>query len=637
MNQQKRLLAFWLSTIVIFFVWAKLAQWRQPPRPANQAKVADKADGDKPAPDKKRDDTSVKPGAAEIKPAKADPPRPAEKPVDRRDDIMLGGDDATLTATFSNTGGVITHLQLNAFKNEKRDGPFVLLGAAPLASYVLTIKGDHDGPDDPEGVQNKNWEVVEAKPAKVVFRTKAMDGNLQIEKRFTLSDHGYAIDLELIFVNLTKEPLADVVYTLTGGAGLPVEGSWYTTYHRKMAVVLAPKFGDPYYDERTIQQINGDYKKDRATEYTEIPVQFGGIAVQYFASVVAQTENPQQARRFASIRATVVDDAKDENLHNIGVQFASVPMTIPAAGQQNLSLVLFNGPKKREVVDSFSELQFPLLIHYYNTFYLPVGPIAKLMATVLNWFYEVVHDYGVAIILLTLVVRCCMFPLSFRQNLMMQKNTEKMKILQPKMDEVKKKYANDPKKLNTALWELQKEHGVNPAGGCLMAIVQLPIFIGLYQSIITSFDLRQSTCFYGFTWIKDLVAPDQLFAFGFRVPGLGPVFNLLPFVSLAQMMIQMHYTTPATTPEAQQQKKVFMFVMLFMSLMFYNFPAGLCVYFITNGLMGLLERKLLPKKPQDADGAAATAATAAATLAAGGNGVSWKTAVDPKKKGKSRR
>ena len=221
-----------------------------------------------------------------------------------------------------------------------------------------------------------------------------------------------------------------------------------------------------------------------------------------------------------------------------------------------------------------------------------------------------------------------MFPLSFRQSQSMMK----MQALQPKLEEIKEKYADDKEKRNRAMMDLYAKEKVNPVGGCLPVLFQLPIFVGLYQSLYASFSLRQSSFLWGFTWIKDLSAPDQLFRFGVDLPVLGPAFNLLPILAVIQMVLQARLMSPPpTTPEAKMQRNMMTFMMIFFGYMFYNVPAGLCVYIITSGVWSMMERKLLPK-PQLSTGSVAAAPS---EPKASTNGATWISPV--RKKGRSKK
>ena len=218
-------------------------------------------------------------------------------------------------------------------------------------------------------------------------------------------------------------------------------------------------------------------------------------------------------------------------------------------------------------------------------------------------------NYGIAIILLTILVRGLMFPLGRKQAL----SAQKMQSLQPLLKELQDKYKEDKEKLTKETFALYKRHGVNPVSGCLPALIQLPIFVGLWQALNTSFPLRHAS----FLWIRDLAAPDMLFHIPFEIPFvtyyLGQWFNVLPFIVIGLMLFQTKlFAPPATTPEAEMQQKMMKYMMIFMGVMFYKVPSGLGIYFITSSLWAIGERLLLPKvdpchRSQDADGKAGRA------------------------------
>ena len=183
-----------------------------------------------------------------------------------------------------------------------------------------------------------------------------------------------------------------------------------------------------------------------------------------------------------------------------------------------------------------------------------------------------------------------MFPIGRKQALAAQK----MQLLQPHLKELQEKYKDDKERLTKETFALYKKHGVNPVAGCLPALIQLPIFVGLWQALNTSFPLRHAP----FLWIRDLAAPDMLFRFPFasEVPFLGHWFNVLPFVVVGLMLVQTKlFAPPATTPEAEMQQKMMKYMMIFMGFMFYKVPSGLGLYFITSSMWAIGERLLLPK------------------------------------------
>ena len=199
-------------------------------------------------------------------------------------------------------------------------------------------------------------------------------------------------------------------------------------------------------------------------------------------------------------------------------------------------------------------------------------------------------NYGIAIILLTFLVRLVLFPLGRKQAM----SAQKMQELQPYLKEIQEKYKDDKERLTKETFAVYKKHSFNPFGGCLPAVVQLPIFVGLWQALNTSVVLRHAS----FLWIRDLAAPDMMFQFpgGTEIPFLGKWFNILPLVVVSLMLVQTKlFSPPATTPEAEMNQKMMKYMMAFMAVMFYKVPAGLGIYFITSSLWSIGERLLIPK------------------------------------------
>jgi len=189
-------------------------------------------------------------------------------------------------------------------------------------------------------------------------------------------------------------------------------------------------------------------------------------------------------------------------------------------------------------------------------------------------------------------------------------------------------------KRSAATQELYRKHKINPLGGCLPVVLQLPIFIGLYRSIMVDVELRQSPLFGDWThWCSDLAAPDMLYNWSWLMPtsvnngegifGLGPYFNLLPIVTVVLFLVSMKMSMPEPTNEqGVMQQKMMKYMTGFMGLLFYKVASGLCLYFIASSLWGLGERRLLKKtKPADSPAAAGTPpATTRDTSKRGDNG-----------------
>ncbi|OGS20607.1 MAG: hypothetical protein A2252_01000 [Elusimicrobia bacterium RIFOXYA2_FULL_39_19] len=200
----------------------------------------------------------------------------------------------------------------------------------------------------------------------------------------------------------------------------------------------------------------------------------------------------------------------------------------------------------------------------------------------LKYMYGIVKNYGIAIIILTLIMQVVLFPLTMKS----YQATNGLKLLQPKMKELQTKFKDEPKRLNAEMMNLYKSHKVNPLGGCLPMLLQIPIFLALYNTLSNTYELRQAPFF---LWINDLSAPDLLFS----VSGL-PI-RVLPLLMGAGMFIQQKASGASTDPS---QKMMVIMMPIIFTFIFYNFASGLVLYWFVNSLFTLLGQYVVmkPKK-----------------------------------------
>jgi YidC/Oxa1 family membrane protein insertase len=298
--------------------------------------------------------------------------------------------------------------------------------------------------------------------------------------------------------------------------------------------------------------------------------------------------------------------------------------------------LLYHGPVKVKLLGQFSgekAVDSDLVARYADTLHLrtltdyrsdnPFGwfsqkihftdlliAITSLMHWLLYWLHFLVGNHGLAIILLTGIVRGLMFKISKRQALF----SARMQELAPELKKIKQKYPNDRRAQQEAMMELYRKHKIHPLGGCLPLLLQLPIFLGLYYALQESIHFRLA----GFLWMDNLAAPDMLFWWTESIPWisdpdsvgnlfyLGPYFNLLPICAVVLMLAQQKMMTPPPQDEQQEmQMKIMKYMMIFFGILFYKVASGLCIYFIASSLWGLAERKYLPKRQAAREAAAA--------------------------------
>lgn len=265
---------------------------------------------------------------------------------------------------------------------------------------------------------------------------------------------------------------------------------------------------------------------------------------------------------------------------------------------------VFCGPKEPELLEVYG-LSDVRTFGWFSWF-------AILLLEVLHFFYYITFQtsYGLAIVLLTVCVRSLMIPFSRKAAI----NAQMMQHLAPQIKEISDKYKDDMAKKTAAQQELYKKYKFNPLSGCLMMFFQLPIFYGLYKGLNVDIALRDKALIPGIEWCSDLAAPDKLLYWKDWMPSwladetgfLGPYLNILPLLTMVLFIAQQKLFTPPPTDDQQKMmQRVMTFMMVFMGVMFFKVPAGLCIYFITSSLWGIIERKLLPKPVLDTDKLAA--------------------------------
>jgi YidC/Oxa1 family membrane protein insertase len=218
-----------------------------------------------------------------------------------------------------------------------------------------------------------------------------------------------------------------------------------------------------------------------------------------------------------------------------------------------------------------------------------LGWLESILKWLLRAFYSIVPNYGVAIILLTILIKIVLFPFTKKSF----ESTAKMSALQPQMQEIREKFKDNPNKMNAEIAQLYKREKINPMGGCLPMLLQFPVFIALYGLLNKHFELRGAVFIPG--WITDLSLPESIYTLPFSIPFLGSDIRLLPLLYIASMIFSMKQSQASTAgnPQAQSMNKMmiyFMPVMLFFVL--YNAPSGLILYWAVMNIFTIIQQKV---------------------------------------------
>lgn len=480
-------------------------------------------------------------------------------------------------------------------------------------------------------LRTSNWEGKPIGKDTIEFTRRLPKWGLKLVKRYRLAriptdkpdEPAYHLTLQIEIQNEDKEPHS-IAYQLDGPTGLPTEGWWYASRIgvsslRDVAIKLQNN-GVKLVDGMPLAQRQAEIaaakkadkeppKKDDSIEGPEkeneqLPLTFAGVDAQYFAAIML----PQHPAKFTpwltDVRAIAIGEAPETALRkkiDLTCRLTSYKTEIAPGDKLAHEYQVFVGPKVPALLDQYSaptnKAENLGDLVYYGWFWW----VAKPMVALLQIFHSVVGNYGIAIIMLTVLVRLCMFPLSRKQAL----SAKKMQELQPEMKKINEKYKGNAQERTRATQELWKKHNYNPLGGCLLVFVQLPIFMGLYRSLMVNVQLRQASLLgEAVRWCSNLAAPDMLWNWSNVMPAvlgsetgwLGPYLNILPLVTVGLFIWQQSlFMPPATDDNTALQQKLMKYMTLFMGVMFFKVAAGLCIYFVASSLWGIGERKLLPR------------------------------------------
>jgi YidC/Oxa1 family membrane protein insertase len=304
-----------------------------------------------------------------------------------------------------------------------------------------------------------------------------------------------------------------------------------------------------------------------------------GITDKYWATVVV----PEQGKAF---------DAKFSGTQNEGrdrfqTDYLMGPLSIPAGGTGEAKGQVFAGAKEVNTVDAYAQKygipKFDLLIDW-GWFYF----LTKPLFFALDFFYKLVGNFGLAILIVTLIIKIVLFPLANKSYVSMSK----MKLLAPEMQRIKERFGDDRVRQQQAMMELYKKEKVNPASGCLPILVQIPIFFALYKVLFVTIEMRHAP-FYG--WIKDLSAPDPTSIFNLfgLIPWEPPhllMIGIWPLIMGVTMWMQMKLN-PA--PPDPVQAKIFAWMPVFFTFLLASFPAGLVIYWAWNNTLSVIQQSVI--------------------------------------------
>jgi YidC/Oxa1 family membrane protein insertase len=365
----------------------------------------------------------------------------------------------------------------------------------------------------------------------LTFRYHDTQKNVDVEKELTFHHGSYVVDIAIRTQGLTTP----VDVTLGTNFGIVEWGEGFIGLMGSASLV----------DDKVLKE-TPDGEAERKGD-----VKWSAIQDKYFLSVLM----PQKA-------AAALAKKEGDKLVSAGVRFAT------PESEATMAMQLYAGPKeydtlKRLNVGLEDTIDFGWFV--FGSWGL-VKAVAKPIFYVLRFLYEFTHNYGITIILLTMLIKLMFVPLQYKS----YKSMKQMQVIQPKVLALQTKFKDDRERLNKELIKLYKDHRVNPVGGCLPMVLQMPVFVALFNILYMTIDLRQAPFM---LWIKDLSVQDP--------------YYVLPIVMGATMVIQQKITPTTMDPT---QAKIMLFLPVFMTFLFVNFPAGLVLYWLTNNTLTITQQ-----------------------------------------------
>jgi YidC/Oxa1 family membrane protein insertase len=334
------------------------------------------------------------------------------------------------------------------------------------------------------------------------------------------------------------------------------------------------------------------------------PLLWSGMTSAYFDALVRPTDPAGNRLDLPAARGTLLNPSQTDSLsHEVALGYETGDLDVPAGGSASMGLSVYLGPKSRDILNTTYYAAFPR--SYDETLVLRSGPcsictftfLINVLVWLLQMFHAVLRDWGLAIIALVVLVRLILHPITKRSQISMSRMTK----MGPEMERLKAKHKDDPEALKKAQMEFYREQGFAPFLGCLPMFLQMPIWIALWSSLQSTFEIRHAPFLWNFTWIKDLSQPDRLIAFG-RPMGFAiwkldlaiDAINILPILMAVTFYIQQKLQPQpvSMTPEQEQQQKMMKWMSIFLFPIFlYSQPSGLNLYIFTSTLIGIFESK----------------------------------------------
>jgi len=458
-------------------------------------------------------------------------------------------DTPLYTATFTTSGGALKSFKLKGYrKTIDKNSEFIeLVEVMDGMPHPLTISSPDSSIDIPaDTIYEANLDSIKMTKAmdshSLIF-SRSYPNEIKVEKIFTFYPARYTVDLEARVYNLSIDPLDQNAYL-----------SWHQFVDPQIKTDRDSHNGPISFVVKSIERQNVE-KLDTA-KLLGPGVSWSGFESKYFLAAMI-SQNP------STTSLSLSRDARNM----VSVSLKGPKNLIPPGQFGSFRYSLYMGPKdysilKAEGADLENAIDFGSWLKW----------LAMPLLVTLKFLYRYVHNYGIAIIILTILIKILFWPLGNKS----YKSMKEMQKLQPKINELREKYKNDKTKLSQETMAMYKTHKVNPLGGCLPMIIQIPVFFGLYKALLYAIELRHSPLAW---WIKDMSAKDP--------------YYITPIIMGATMFLQQKMTPQMGDP---MQAKIMLWMPVIFTFLFLNFPSGLVIYWLFNNIISIGQQYYINKR-----------------------------------------
>ena len=555
MQQTQKTILWVIFIMSLLFLWDNWQQYNGQAsmfggKPAQSTQTA-QAGTTQPAADGAPADTSVPGAPAASKPAGTAVPAadPAASGAPKGEMLRLQND--VMILDIDTAGGQVARTELlrHVHDTTQPDNGNLVIQSPEKGKFFVAQTGLVGVPGAPNHTTPMTVvRRIEANGQLTGVVLVAEGGGLRIERTYQLSPGSYQIAVDNRVTNIGDAPLSPTLYLqLTRDTHTaPGQSGYYTTYTGPVVYTDADKFQKVDFD---------DIEKGKARHSARANDGWVGIIQHYFVSAWVPKQGVE--REYYTRRV-------GNGLYSAG---AYEPLGQIAPGQTvDASETLFIGPQDQDVLEKVAP-GLDLVVDYGW-----LTAIAKPLFWLLTFLHGIVGNWGWAIVLLTILVKLAFFPLQAAS----YRSMAKMRKVQPKLNAIRERYGDDRMKMNQAMMDLYKTEKINPLGGCLPILVQIPVFIALYWVLLASVEIRNAPWI---GWIKDLSSPDPWY--------------ILPILMAATMFLQTHLNPKPADPV---QAKMMMWMPLVFSVMFFFFPSGLVLYWVVSNIFSIIQQWVITRK-----------------------------------------